>query len=458
MTESSSDIVSVHPSPGDEVLFIEEIFNRLDEIDSASPQSVRQLARELLLKIIRYESGVVDIGVGRRALINRLHLPNPAISTLDRLLGRVGVLILDGGTVALTAETASALEEPVSISELREFVNIYSGRKFIAISIFGFGYFPSVSVGSSVRLFSPLVDSVVKDERGIHVSMTLGVLVSGMKGQQVELKARLKARSNSESGINSSVTGIYRAISSLRIVDNFFLEESRRVDFSLPALGSANESFDLELIMVTSVGEILDKVSLPLPTELRAVSVGLIADLQKKTSLESDKLRSKNQTEGSSNPPSQIESISLRAEGSEVVVTYQLHLREGNGVGYYVVVDLLDDEGRILTVSRWPFGLLRFTTQRHEQTREGKLSFRRFIPVSRGTDAILAEDLVIPRRALGLGFGSREIVVSLFLFNSSEEKIDEVEQGFLITIKPRFFRAVGRFFQQLFSFNRTAGN
>lgn len=445
MTESISDIVSVSPSPGDEVSFIEDIFDRLDEIEASSIGNARRLAKELLLKIIRHESGVVDIGAGRRALINGFHLSNTSIAILDRLLSRVGVLILDGGAVALTAESVRPLEESFPVGELREFVNLYSGRKFISLSVFGSGQFPASSNGPCIRIFSPLVNSVIRDDRGVHISMTLGVLVSDFRGRQLELKARLKVRPNNELGSKNSVTGIYRPISSILTDEAFILDESRQIDFSLPTLGDVSESFDLEMIIVTSVGEILDKLSLPLPSELRAVNVGLIADLQKRDP--TSNLAANHPSKITS--PSQIDNIFLKAEGSEVVVTYQLHLREGNGVGYYVVVDMLDDEGRLLTVRSWPFGFSRFTTKDHEQTREGKLSFRRFIPVSKGTDAILTEDLIIPRRALGLGFGSREIVVSLFLFNSNEEKIDEVEQGFLITVRPRFIRAISRFFHQL---------
>jgi hypothetical protein len=431
-----------------ELAFIENIHSEFKSIEDAGTFPDKESTKAILLKILKKESSTSEPQGMLADFFQSFRIPINLQNTIHKICRAVDILPSELSAeekISVSKQKSNLTPITVTLSDLREMVLAYTKRKYIALNVFKDTKFPGNENGSA-KVFSPLVDYVFKENDSLFIGVTLGIVILGGGGRSFfEMKARIRSRelSDKDNEKKSSVSPIYQLVSTFDVEKDDVVDDARRHEFSVMEPPGGNGSFELELIVLSRDGEIVEKVHFPLPSELRPVNVGLVNELIR------------NQSPAQSQPstrqkinvtlPSQISDISLSSRGKELVVGYQLNLVAEQGQGFYAMIDLLDSEGQLVNVRSGMFSRYYFDDQKFQQLSKGFLSFRRFIPLSSGQVLQLKEELVLPRSVFGFGLRGREMIVSIFLFDSRHSKIDEVEQGFLISVKPGFLRSFESF-------------
>jgi hypothetical protein len=436
-------------SPTSDLEFLEDIHSALAAIMEAPSKDSRQAARVILTRIIERD-GSFDGSAGRTAQASLNNLA-AALCFSEKTTNLWSKILIEIGLADNLEPLASAEDESrqISIPDLREIVNSYTKRKYIALNIFKHSVFPKIPDGS-VKLFSPMVDYVFSERDSTHIGVTLGVAVVAKAGLPFELKGRIRLRGGKENETKSPVATIFKTISILNSSFGEVIDDSRRLEFSLLSPPGESGPYDLELIVLGPTGDVIERLNLSLPTELRPVNFGLVNELKRNDNPIPVKSEKSDRRVTKVTLPSQILDLSLRSEGKSLILHYQLNLQGGQS--YNAVIEMLDEEGHPIRVSSLRSRLFYFDDKKFEQLERGVLTFKRNLDLTKLEGVKLEEDLVLPRRAFGFGFWSREIFISYFLFDSRHNKIDEVEQGFLVSVRPGSLRVLQNLWASFCSF------
>ena len=426
-------------SPTSDLQFLEDIHSDLASIMEDPTKDSRQAVQGILRKIIEHD-GSYNCEAGKPApcsfknLSDALCFSENTIKLWSKVLASAGLSDDLNPKLVMTD-----IPQKISIPDFREIINSYTKRKYIALNIFKNSVFPKIPEGSA-KLFSPLVDYVFSERDSTHIGITIGVAVVAKSGSPFELKGRIRLRGGADLEKRQPVSTILKTISIFNSAFGEVIDDSRRLEFSLLSPPGEQGPFDLELIILGPAGEVAERLSLPLPTELRPVNFGLVNELKKNESNPPVKSVKSERKVTKVTLPSQILDLSLRSEGKSLILNYQLNLQGGQL--YNAVIEMLDEEGHPIRVSKLRSRLFYFDDKKFEQLEQGVLTFKRTLDLTKTAGVKLEEDLVLPRRAFGFGFWSREIFISYFLFDSGHNKIDEVEQGFLVSVKPSSLRSL----------------
>jgi hypothetical protein len=438
-----------------ELAFIEDIHSDFRAIEDAGTFPGQEPTRALLLKILKKESPDAEPAEALITFFQIFRISPNLQKTIQKICTAVGISSVEN---SLTEKTSVATQKDnqasavIPLSDLREVILAYTKRKYIALNIFKATKFP-IHENGSAKLFSPMVDYVFKENDALFIGVTLGVVIlGGGDGKSFEMKARVRTREGTDTEKKSTVSPIFKMVSILNVENGDVVDDARRQEFSVMAPPGGNGPFELELIVLSHNGDILEKIHFPLPTELRPVNMGLVNELIQNQAPVVKQASSRQKINVTI--PSQISDISLSSRGKDLVVTYQLNLVAEQGQGFYAMIDLLDSDGELIKIRSGLFSRYYFDDQKFQQLSQGFLSFRRFVSLNATQSLQLKEELVLPRSVFGFGLRGRELIVSIFLFDSRHSKVDEVEQGFLISVKPGFLRSFEAFLGR--SFGRIA--
>lgn len=426
-----------------ELRFIEDIFQDLKAIEALGSLPPVDSVKGLILKILKNESTATKFEASLTETAQNLGFTKSLLALWQKLATASGLI---------ESANSSSNSKGLLLSDLRECVLSYIKRKYIALNIFGERQLPKNRT-KRVKIFLPLVDYVFPEHDTLSVGVTMGLILFKGDGEPCDLKARLRTRSSADSTNKPSVSPIFKTISSLNLNDGDIVEDSRKLEFSLMPPPNSEGPFDLEIVVVSETGDLLERAVISLPTELRPVNFGLVSDLIKAPALKPqtpEAKLAKAKRSLSVTLPSQIADIALRSEDKNLIISYAVNLVGGSDSGFYLMIDLLDEEGRVLKIRNSLFNRYYFDHKKFQHLNKGHLSFGRFIPLGNKPIVRLKEDLVLPRKLFGLGLFSKEIVVSIFLFDSANNKLDEVEQGFVVSVKPGFFRSIRNFLVGIF--------
>jgi hypothetical protein len=430
-----------------ELRFVEDIFQDFKAIEALGGLPPADSVQGLILKILKNESTATKFESSLKEIAQNLGFTETLKGLWQKLASSSG--LIEGAT-----------SKGPLLSDLRECVLSYIKRKYIAFNIFGEKQLPKNRT-KRVKIFLPLVDYVFPEQDTLCVGITMGLILFKGDGESCDLKARLRTRSSADSTKLPPVSPIFKNISSLNLNDGDIVEDSRKLEFSLMPPPNSEGPFDLEIVVVSGSGDLLERAVISLPTELRPVNFGLVSDLIKAPAIKPqyhEAKLAKPKKSISVTLPSQISDITLRSENKNLIISYSINLVGGLDAGFYLMIDLLDEEGRVLKIRNSLFNRYYFDHKKFQHLNKGDLSFGRFIPLGKKPFLKLKEDLVLPRKIFGLGLFSKEIVVSIFLFDAANNKLDEVEQGFVVSVKPGFIRGlrnllmgyvlrIGRFFK-----------